>query len=97
MIRKGLDLVLEAFARMPEYHLTVCGAVPPEPFTAPQPDLQHRARLDGNLWSNPSSVALEEDFLREYERELYRTPTSKPSDGWTSAVNSSWTSRNLLR
>ena len=74
MIRKGLDLVLEAFARMPEYHLTVCGSVPPEPFTAPQPGLQRRARMDGNLYANPSSVALEEDFLREYERELYRTP-----------------------
>ncbi len=27
MIHKGLDLVLEAFAGMPEYHLTVCGPV----------------------------------------------------------------------
>lgn len=27
MVHKGLDLVLEAFARMPEYHLTVCGPV----------------------------------------------------------------------
>jgi glycosyltransferase involved in cell wall biosynthesis len=26
-VRKGLDLVLEAFAEMPEYHLTVCGPV----------------------------------------------------------------------
>ena len=25
MIHKGLDLVLDAFAEMPEYHLTVCG------------------------------------------------------------------------
>ena len=26
-IRKGLDLVLDAFAEMPEYHLTVCGPI----------------------------------------------------------------------
>ncbi len=27
LVHKGLDLVLEAFARMPEYHLTVCGPI----------------------------------------------------------------------
>ncbi|MGP0591588.1 glycosyltransferase [Nitrospira sp. T9] len=27
MVHKGLDVVLEAFAGMPEYHLTVCGPV----------------------------------------------------------------------
>jgi acetyltransferase-like isoleucine patch superfamily enzyme len=27
LVHKGLDLVLEAFAKMPEYHLTVCGPV----------------------------------------------------------------------
>jgi glycosyltransferase involved in cell wall biosynthesis len=27
MVHKGLDLVLEAFASMPDYHLTVCGPV----------------------------------------------------------------------
>ena len=48
--------------------------MPPEPFTALQPGLQRRARRDGNLYANPSSVALEKEFLREYERELYRTP-----------------------
>jgi glycosyltransferase involved in cell wall biosynthesis len=26
-VHKGLDLVLEAFAQMPEYHLTVCGPI----------------------------------------------------------------------
>ena len=30
MVHKGLDLVLEAFARMPGYHLTVCGPVEKE-------------------------------------------------------------------
>ena len=30
MVHKGLDLVLEAFAGMPEYHLTVCGPVAKE-------------------------------------------------------------------
>jgi len=27
LVHKGLDLVLEAFAEMPEYHLTVCGPI----------------------------------------------------------------------
>lgn len=30
MVHKGLDLVLEAFARMPKHHLTVCGPVDQE-------------------------------------------------------------------
>lgn len=30
LVHKGLDLVLEAFAEMPEYHLTVCGPVQEE-------------------------------------------------------------------
>ena len=30
MVHKGLDLVLEAFVAMPEYHLTVCGKVSSE-------------------------------------------------------------------
>lgn len=31
LVHKGLDLVLEAFAEMPDYHLTVCGPVNKEP------------------------------------------------------------------
>lgn len=31
LVHKGLDLVLEAFAGMPEYHLTVCGPIQAEP------------------------------------------------------------------
>lgn len=30
-VHKGLDLVLEAFSAMPEYHLTVCGPIHEEP------------------------------------------------------------------
>jgi hypothetical protein len=30
MVHKGLDLVLEAFSQMPEYHLTVCGPIAKE-------------------------------------------------------------------
>lgn len=30
LVRKGLDLVLEAFANMPDFHLTVCGPVSKE-------------------------------------------------------------------
>ena len=31
LVHKGLDLVLETFAKMPEYQLTVCGSVDQEP------------------------------------------------------------------
>lgn len=31
MVHKGLDLVLEVFSRLPDYHLTVCGPVHKEP------------------------------------------------------------------
>jgi glycosyltransferase involved in cell wall biosynthesis len=31
LVHKGLDLVLETFAKMPEYHLTICGSVDDEP------------------------------------------------------------------
>lgn len=30
LVHKGLDLVLEAFAEMPEYHLTICGPIKKE-------------------------------------------------------------------
>jgi glycosyltransferase involved in cell wall biosynthesis len=30
LVRKGLDLVLEAFAALPDYHLTVCGPIKEE-------------------------------------------------------------------
>ncbi len=51
LVHKGLDLVLEAFAGMPEYRLIVCG---------------------------PTD---EEDFVREYRRELYETPNIE-TIGW---------------
>ncbi len=44
-VHKGLDLVLEVFAQMPDYHLTVCGP-----------------------------IAEDADFLRAFDKELYRTP-----------------------
>ena len=31
MVHKGLDLVLETFAKMPDYQLTICGSVDHEP------------------------------------------------------------------
>jgi glycosyltransferase involved in cell wall biosynthesis len=31
LVHKGLDLVLEAFAEMPDYHLTICGPIKREP------------------------------------------------------------------
>jgi glycosyltransferase involved in cell wall biosynthesis len=58
LVRKGLDIILEAFAEMPEFELYVCGAI-------------------GSLGarSGPGAqLMLEEDFEREYHRELYQTP-----------------------
>jgi len=31
LVHKGLDLVLETFAKMPDYHLTICGSINQEP------------------------------------------------------------------
>lgn len=52
LVHKGLDLVLEAFAGMPDHELVVC------------------APMDG-----------ERDFEKEYQRELYGTPTIRTM-GW---------------
>lgn len=58
LVRKGLDVVLEAFAQMPEFNLYVCGAI---------------GRM-GAKSRTGAQLAIEEDFEREYYRELYQTP-----------------------
>lgn len=45
LVHKGLDLLLDAFAQMPDYHLTICGP-----------------------------INKEEDFVKEFYKELYQTP-----------------------
>ena len=45
-IHKGLDLVLEAFAQMPDYHLTVCGPIPIDP--------EFQSRYNKELYETPN-------------------------------------------
>jgi glycosyltransferase involved in cell wall biosynthesis len=68
LVHKGLDLVLDAFADMPEYHLTVCGP------------LQSKDALAGSI---PSSVVEEQGFVKAYHKELYETPNIHTA-GWVS-------------
>ena len=57
LVHKGLDLVLEAFARMPEFHLTVCGPVTAEPqFEAAfRGELYHTANIRTLGWVDITS------------------------------------------
>lgn len=52
MVHKGLDLVLEAFAAMPEFHLTVCGRPEKETdfFDAYQKELLHTPNIHLAGW-----------------------------------------------
>src|SRR5207247_2455643 len=45
-VRKGLDLVLDAFVEMPEYHLTVCGPI--------QQERQFEAAYHKELYETPN-------------------------------------------
>lgn len=58
LVRKGLDVVLEAFADMPDLHLNVCGAIG---------SVGARSRPGAEL-------VLEADFEQEYRKELYELP-----------------------
>jgi glycosyltransferase involved in cell wall biosynthesis len=58
LVRKGLDIVLEAFAELPDFELYVCGAIGA---------LGARSRPGAEL-------VLEQDFEAEYHRELYQLP-----------------------
>ncbi len=57
LVHKGLDLVLEAFAEMPEYHLTVCGPIDAEkPFQeAYRKELYHTPNITTVGWVDISS------------------------------------------
>lgn len=59
LVSKGLDLVLDAFAEMPDYHLTVCGPI--------------RGKKDFvSAFYGP--LEGEKDFEDAFSKELYQTP-----------------------
>lgn len=58
LVLKGLDLVLEAFAQMPDVDLYVCGPV-------------GRTRGGSRVGAE---LTIEQDFEKAYHRELYETP-----------------------
>lgn len=62
MVHKGLDLVLEAFTQMPEYHLTVCGPVKGEQDfeKAFDKELYHTPNIHTYGWIDVSST----DFVK---------------------------------
>jgi len=60
MVHKGLDLVLEAFAEMPDYHLTVCGPV--------REEKDFEQAFDRELYHTPNiqTVGWTDIFSREF-------------------------------
>jgi len=62
LVHKGLDLVLEAFAGMPELELLVCGPVGREPEfeRAYERELYHTANIRTLGWVDPGSAAFAE-------------------------------------
>lgn len=61
-VHKGLDLVLEAFAEMPEYRLVVCGPIEKDPAfeKAYYQELYERENIDTRGWIDVAS----DEFLR---------------------------------
>jgi glycosyltransferase involved in cell wall biosynthesis len=58
LVRKGLDVILEAFAQMPNFDLYVCGSIG-----------KRAGKSRMGAWFD-----IEEDFEAAYYRELYETP-----------------------
>jgi glycosyltransferase involved in cell wall biosynthesis len=58
MVHKGLDLVLDAFKDMPEYHLTICGPVEKEKYfvKAYYKELYKSKNINTIGWINTSSI-----------------------------------------
>jgi glycosyltransferase involved in cell wall biosynthesis len=50
LVHKGLDLALEAFAGMPEFHLTVCGPLEGEFASAYRAELTQTANITATGW-----------------------------------------------
>ncbi|HKN87493.1 MAG TPA: glycosyltransferase [Nitrospiraceae bacterium] len=76
LVHKGLDLLLEAFVDMPEYHLTICAPINPLPpaATSLRPSTMRPDMVDSNYYANPTSMLIEEDFRLAFQKELYETP-----------------------
>lgn len=57
MVHKGLDLVLDAFAQMPEFELTICGRPEKEPdfFKAYEKEIKHTANIHYYGWLDMAS------------------------------------------
>jgi glycosyltransferase involved in cell wall biosynthesis len=68
MVHKGLDLLLEAFAAMPGYHLTICGPVSGEPDFehAYRQELYHTPNIETVGWVDVNS----ERFLNLLNRSV---------------------------
>lgn len=62
MVHKGLDLVLEAFAGLPDLHLTVCGRPEKEPdfFKAYEKELTQLPNIRVRGWTDLGSPAFQE-------------------------------------
>ena len=74
-MHKGLDLVLEAFARMPELHLTVCGPIHEEPAfeAAFRRELYETPNIETLGWVDIASPAFAE-LLRAPSRSSIPRP-----------------------
>ena len=79
MVHKGLDLVLDAFAGMPEYHLTVVGPVEDEPefVRLYQEELYHRPNIKLAGWMQKQNA----DFGRLLDQSVAHVFTSCSESG----------------
>ena len=83
MVHKGLDLVLEAFAEMPEVHLTVCGPIDREPdfLEAYRKELYHTSNIEVVGW-----LDLNSHKFNEVMRSCIGTVFCSCSEGGASTV-----------
>jgi glycosyltransferase involved in cell wall biosynthesis len=83
MVHKGLDLVLETFAKLPEYTLTVCGPVKNEPdfLAAYRRELTETPNITTVGW-----VALKSDMFKRIIDETVAVIYPSCSEGQASSV-----------
>jgi glycosyltransferase involved in cell wall biosynthesis len=79
MVHKGLDLVLDAFAGMPEYHLTIVGPVEDEPEFVQlyRNELYHHSNIRLVGWLQKESP----DFVQLLDRSVAHVFTSCSESG----------------
>jgi hypothetical protein len=75
LVDKGLDIALDAFTAMPDYHLYVCGPVSKKDDFGKSHDMK--------LYKTPK----EDNFERAYYQELYQTPNIH-TVGWVDIASS---------